>query len=85
MTPRGRAQRRQQSRRDDAFAQQLEGRHVPEEEDGALVVPQVAVGDGALKPAARDDAVETLVSFERSAEERHQEENRQRREGGQES
>ncbi len=75
---------RQQSRRDDSFTQQLEGGNVPEEEHWPLVVPQVAVGYCSLHPAAGDDAVQPLVPFEGSVEERHEEEHRQCRDGNQE-
>src|SRR3990172_6520105 len=71
--------------RPGGLAQGGEGGGVPEEEEGALVVPEVAIGDRAVQPAAGDGRVAALVRLHRGIEERRQEEQRQggeREEGG---
>src|SRR4030067_2006875 len=71
--------------RPGGLAEGGEGGGVPEEEKGALVVPEVAVGDRAVQPAAGDRRVAALVGLKRGIEERRQEEQRRgggRRDGG---
>src|SRR3990172_3079988 len=67
--------------RPGGLAEGGEGGGVPEEEEGALVVPEVAVGDGAVAPAAGDRGVDALVRLEWRVEHRRQEEQRQGGEG----